>query len=230
MEIATERAFAERVIGASIQNECMPQRIHGLGRHTDSEPSRAQVDQKELAQCPGYQEQVALAQGRKVLGDGRQQVPWKHVGADVALALRLLLRHVALELVVDLGAQEAQGVVLEVVLDPVDAEAVRQRERLIQAYRGFREFEPRWLHLLEPLRAVRFVVYAAWIARRWDDPAFPDAFPHFGTAPFWETETRDLDENTQIDLDKSGNLCALTLEHASERTDLSAIDYQQVTA
>ena len=44
------------------------------------------------------------------------------------------------------------------------------------------------------------------------------------------TETRDLDENTQIDLDQSGNLCALTLEHASKRTDLSAIDYQQVTA
>jgi Ser/Thr protein kinase RdoA (MazF antagonist) len=78
-----------------------------------------------------------------------------------------------------------------------DAEAVRQRERLIQAYRGFREFEPRWLHLLEPLRAVRFVAYAAWIARRWDDPAFPDAFPHFGTAQFWETETRDLEEQVE---------------------------------
>jgi uncharacterized protein YuzE len=43
-------------------------------------------------------------------------------------------------------------------------------------------------------------------------------------------ETRDLDENTQIDLDASGNLCSLTLEHASERTDLPGIDYQQVAA
>ena len=43
-------------------------------------------------------------------------------------------------------------------------------------------------------------------------------------------ETRDLDENTQIDLDEKGNLCALTLEHASERADLSGIDYQQVAA
>ena len=43
-------------------------------------------------------------------------------------------------------------------------------------------------------------------------------------------ETRDLDENTQIDLDEAGKLCALTLEHASERADLSAVDYQQVTA
>ena len=43
-------------------------------------------------------------------------------------------------------------------------------------------------------------------------------------------ETRDLDENTQIDLDAAGKLCRLTLEHASERADLSAIDYQQVAA
>lgn len=43
-------------------------------------------------------------------------------------------------------------------------------------------------------------------------------------------ETRDLDENTQIDLDEAGNLCGLTLEHASKRADLSGIDYQQVAA
>jgi uncharacterized protein YuzE len=44
------------------------------------------------------------------------------------------------------------------------------------------------------------------------------------------TQTRDLGENTQIDLDAAGELCGLTLEHASERADLSAIDYQQVAA
>ena len=43
-------------------------------------------------------------------------------------------------------------------------------------------------------------------------------------------ETRDLDENTQIDLDSGGNLCALTLEHASKRADLSGVDYQEVAA
>ena len=41
-------------------------------------------------------------------------------------------------------------------------------------------------------------------------------------------ETRDLDEDTQIDIDERGTLCGLTLEHASKRTDLSGIDYQQV--
>lgn len=43
-------------------------------------------------------------------------------------------------------------------------------------------------------------------------------------------ETRDFDENTQIDLDASGNICALTVEHASERVDLPGIDFQQVAA
>ena len=43
-------------------------------------------------------------------------------------------------------------------------------------------------------------------------------------------ETRDLDENTQIDFDAGGGICAMTLEHASERAGLPAMDYQQVAA
>ena len=43
-------------------------------------------------------------------------------------------------------------------------------------------------------------------------------------------ETRDLDENTQIDLDANGNLCAITLEHASERTDIPNLSFEQVAA
>lgn len=74
-----------------------------------------------------------------------------------------------------------------------DSEGIRQRQLLIDAYREFRDFELSWLRLVEPLRAFRFVFYAAWIARRWRDPAFPSAFPHFGTAEYWETETRDLE-------------------------------------
>jgi Ser/Thr protein kinase RdoA (MazF antagonist) len=76
-----------------------------------------------------------------------------------------------------------------------DAEGVRQRDLLIGAYRQFRDFDPHWLRLVEPLRAFRFVFYAAWIARRWRDPAFPAAFPHFGTDSYWENETRDLEEH-----------------------------------
>ncbi|OGA21558.1 MAG: hypothetical protein A3H34_03565 [Betaproteobacteria bacterium RIFCSPLOWO2_02_FULL_67_19] len=43
-------------------------------------------------------------------------------------------------------------------------------------------------------------------------------------------ETRDLDEDTQIDVDTGGNICAITVEHASRRADLPAVDYQQVAA
>jgi Ser/Thr protein kinase RdoA (MazF antagonist) len=75
-----------------------------------------------------------------------------------------------------------------------DADGRRQRERLVEAYGQFRDFEARWLRLVEPLRAFRFVSYAAWIARRWHDPAFPSAFPHFGSDSYWEAETRDLED------------------------------------
>lgn len=75
-----------------------------------------------------------------------------------------------------------------------DALADRQRRLLVESYRQFRPFDDRGFSLIEPLRGFRFVFYAGWIARRWEDPAFPDAFPHFGTDDYWETETRDLEE------------------------------------
>ena len=69
-----------------------------------------------------------------------------------------------------------------------------QRDVFIEAYNQFRTFEPRWLKLVEPLRALRYVHYAAWIARRWKDPAFPPAFPHFNSETYWEKETHDLEQ------------------------------------
>jgi uncharacterized protein YuzE len=42
-------------------------------------------------------------------------------------------------------------------------------------------------------------------------------------------ETRDLDENTLLDFDSSGNICAITIEHARERTDIPQFSYEQVT-
>ncbi len=43
-------------------------------------------------------------------------------------------------------------------------------------------------------------------------------------------ETRDLDENTLLDLDANGNICAITIEHASERADIPQFSYEQVSA
>jgi Ser/Thr protein kinase RdoA (MazF antagonist) len=78
-----------------------------------------------------------------------------------------------------------------------DSEADRQRELLVRAYRQFRAFDEREMRLVEPLRAFRFVSYCAWIAKRWEDPAFPDAFPHFGSEQYWEDEARDLEEQLE---------------------------------
>lgn len=87
-----------------------------------------------------------------------------------------------------------------------DAEADRQRTLLVDAYEQMRPFDRASLALVEWLRAVRFVRYEGWIARRWEDPAFPAAFPHFGTEDYWEEETRDLEQ--QIEMIDSGQASA----------------------
>jgi uncharacterized protein YuzE len=43
-------------------------------------------------------------------------------------------------------------------------------------------------------------------------------------------ETRDLDENTLLDVDRDGNICGITIEHASQRTDIPRFSYEQVAA
>ncbi len=65
---------------------------------------------------------------------------------------------------------------------------------LIEGYREFADFDPRELHLIEALRALRMLHYAAWLARRWDDPAFPQAFPWFATQAYWERHVLELRE------------------------------------
>jgi Ser/Thr protein kinase RdoA (MazF antagonist) len=75
-----------------------------------------------------------------------------------------------------------------------DAETLALRESFLEAYRELREFDRRSLRLIEPLRGLRIVNYTAWLARRWHDPFFPQAFPHFGTESYWETEIAALVE------------------------------------
>jgi Ser/Thr protein kinase RdoA (MazF antagonist) len=65
---------------------------------------------------------------------------------------------------------------------------------LLKGYEQFLPFDRRELHLIEPLRALRMVHYAAWLARRWDDPAFPKAFPWFGESRYWEEHYRALED------------------------------------
>lgn len=83
-----------------------------------------------------------------------------------------------------------------------DSEGQRQRLLLLDAYQEFREFKMRWLRLIEPLRALRYIHYATWIARRWHDPIFQRTFNHFGTLQYWQGQMQDLREQiARIDED-----------------------------
>jgi Ser/Thr protein kinase RdoA (MazF antagonist) len=75
-----------------------------------------------------------------------------------------------------------------------DRDTLRQRELFLEGYEQFRLFDRTTLRLIEPLRALRVIHYAAWLARRWHDPAFPAAWPHFGTEEYWSREAEDLVE------------------------------------
>jgi Ser/Thr protein kinase RdoA (MazF antagonist) len=69
---------------------------------------------------------------------------------------------------------------------------------LLEGYTQFRGFDARELHLLEALRSLRMMHYAAWIARRWEDPAFPLAFPWFGTSRYWQDHIGSLHEQVLL--------------------------------
>jgi Ser/Thr protein kinase RdoA (MazF antagonist) len=70
----------------------------------------------------------------------------------------------------------------------------RQVDELLDGYETFTDFDYRELHLIEALRTLRIMHYTAWIARRWDDPAFPLAFPWFDSPRFWEEHILSLRE------------------------------------
>ncbi len=74
----------------------------------------------------------------------------------------------------------------------------QQLTDLLTGYEDFFEFEPRELHLLEALRTLRLIHYSAWLARRWDDPAFPAAFPWFNTARYWQDRILELREQIAL--------------------------------
>ena len=79
----------------------------------------------------------------------------------------------------------------------LSGEPERQRAQLacvLDGYEEFADFDYRELVLIEALRTLRMLHYAAWIAGRWDDPAFPLAFPWFGTQAWWERHVLELRE------------------------------------
>jgi Ser/Thr protein kinase RdoA (MazF antagonist) len=69
---------------------------------------------------------------------------------------------------------------------------------LLEGYTQFMDFDLRELHLIESLRTLRMLHYAAWLARRWADPAFPRAFPWFAENKYWEEHVLALREQRAL--------------------------------
>jgi Ser/Thr protein kinase RdoA (MazF antagonist) len=73
-------------------------------------------------------------------------------------------------------------------------EMTEQMCDLLEGYEEFAELDLKELHLIEALRSLRMMHYAAWLAKRWNDSAFPLAFPWFNTNQYWEEHVLELRE------------------------------------
>ena len=73
-----------------------------------------------------------------------------------------------------------------------------QLSSVLDGYEEFCEFDTKELHLIEALRTLRLMHYAGWLAKRWDDPAFPMAFPWFNTEKYWAEHILELKEQFSI--------------------------------
>lgn len=69
---------------------------------------------------------------------------------------------------------------------------------ILSGYEDFHEFNHRELFLVEALRTLRLIHYSAWIARRWDDPAFPVTFTWFNTQQYWQDRILELREQIAL--------------------------------
>ena len=87
---------------------------------------------------------------------------------------------------------------LWMVLSGDRAEQTPQLHELLEGYTQFRHFDAAELNLVEALRSLRIIHYAAWIARRWEDPAFKMAFPWFNTRRYWDDQVLMLREQVAL--------------------------------
>lgn len=78
------------------------------------------------------------------------------------------------------------------------ADMARQLNDVLAGYEDFYDFDSSELHLVEALRTLRLVHYSAWLAQRWDDPAFKQAFPWFNTQHYWQDRILELREQIAL--------------------------------
>ena len=93
---------------------------------------------------------------------------------------------------------------LWMLLSGEPAAAAHQLDRLLQGYRRFCDFDRRELRLVGALRLARMIRHNAWIAQRWHDPAFPVAFPAFGSSGYWAQQVVQLREQLAAAEDEPG--------------------------
>lgn len=74
----------------------------------------------------------------------------------------------------------------------------QQLQCLLDGYQEFHDFNHRERYLIESLRALRLMHYAAWLAKRWEDPAFPLNFPWFNTSDYWREHIQNLMHQQQL--------------------------------
>lgn len=74
----------------------------------------------------------------------------------------------------------------------------KQLDRILSGYEEFFDFNPDELHLIEVFRSLRMVHYAGWLAKRWEDPAFPLNFPWFNTPRYWQEQLQHLTEQVTL--------------------------------
>ncbi len=80
-----------------------------------------------------------------------------------------------------------------------DAAAMsRQMSVVLSGYTDFMDFDVRELRLIEALRTLRMIHHSAWLAQRWNDPAFPIAFPWFGGVAYWQQQVTQLREQLEL--------------------------------
>jgi len=87
---------------------------------------------------------------------------------------------------------------LWLILPGRDNDARQKMNLLLSGYEQIRDFNRGTLNLIEPLRALRFIHFSAWIGRRWNDPAFQRVFSHYGTPGYWREQLGDLQDQLTV--------------------------------
>ncbi|MDQ2994669.1 MAG: serine/threonine protein kinase [Pseudomonadota bacterium] len=92
---------------------------------------------------------------------------------------------------------------LWMMLSGSEQETEIQLKHLLNGYKEFYDFDLRELRLIEAFRTLRMMNYAGWLAKRWDDPAFPIHFPWANTPRYWEKQLENLREQIAIMAEQS---------------------------